>query len=84
MVESGKEPEAIIAEKGLAQISDAAAIEGIVARAVAANPQAAADWKAGKEKAFNALLGAVMRETRGRANPQVVRDLLKKALDRAT
>ena len=83
MMGSDKGPDAIVEEKGLSQISDASAIKGIVSKVVAGSPQIVADWKAGKKKALNALIGPVMRETRGKANPQVLRQLLQKALDEA-
>jgi aspartyl-tRNA(Asn)/glutamyl-tRNA(Gln) amidotransferase subunit B len=72
--------EQIVREKGLAQISDESAIVSAVDRALAANAKSVADYKGGKKAAFNALLGAVMRETKGKANPQVVRQILEKRL----
>ncbi len=77
---SGDEPAAIVERKGLAQISDEAALGAAVERAIASQPQAAADVRAGKEKAMGAIVGAVMRETKGRANPKLASDLVKKAL----
>ena len=72
--------EQIVRELGLAQISDESAIAAAVDRALAANAKSVADYKAGKKAAFNALLGSVMRETKGKANPQVVRQILEKRL----
>ena len=66
--------------KGLAQISDESAIVAVVDRVLAANAKSVADYKAGKKAAFNALFGPVMRETKGKANPQVVRQILEKRL----
>ena len=80
MLATGEPPEEIVRKKGLAQISDESAINAIVDRVLAAQPQVVADWKAGKKAAFNALIGPVMRETKGKANPQVVRQLLEKRL----
>ncbi len=80
MVESGKDAKAIVEEQGLAQISDSGEIESLVAKAIEANPKAVADYRAGKEASLQFLFGQVMRETRGRANPQVVRGLLTEAL----
>jgi aspartyl-tRNA(Asn)/glutamyl-tRNA(Gln) amidotransferase subunit B len=69
-----------IEEKGLKQVSDTGAIEKIVDDVLAANPQQVADYKAGKEKAFNSLVGQTMKATRGKANPQQVNDILKRKL----
>ena len=70
----------IIKIKGLQQISDSGAIEKIVDDVLAANAQQVADYKAGKEKAFNSLVGQAMKATKGKANPQQVNDLLKRKL----
>ena len=70
----------IIKNKGLQQISDAGAIAKIVDEVIAANAQQVADYKAGKEKAFNSLVGQAMKATKGRANPQQVNELLKRKL----
>ncbi len=80
MLASGKPAGQIVQDRGLSQISDAGALEGIVRKIVAANPSSVADWKAGKAKALNALIGPVMRETRGKANPAVARELLEKIM----
>jgi len=72
--------DAIIAQKGLRQISDAGAIEKIVADAIAANPAIVAEYKAGKEKAFNSLVGKVMAASKGKANPAQVNAILKQNL----
>jgi aspartyl-tRNA(Asn)/glutamyl-tRNA(Gln) amidotransferase subunit B len=74
------EPDAIIEKRGLRQISDSGALEAIVAEVLAANPRSVEEFRAGKEKAFNALVGQVMKATKGKANPQQVNDLLKKKL----
>jgi aspartyl-tRNA(Asn)/glutamyl-tRNA(Gln) amidotransferase subunit B len=79
--ESGAEPEAIVAERGLATIQDDSVVASAVSKAIADNPKAVADYRAGKEVALKALLGAVMKETRGRANAQEVERLLKAELD---
>jgi aspartyl-tRNA(Asn)/glutamyl-tRNA(Gln) amidotransferase subunit B len=70
----------IIEGKGLKQISDSGAIEKIVDEVLAANAQQVADYKAGKEKAFNSLVGQVMKASRGKANPAQVNGILKKKL----
>jgi aspartyl-tRNA(Asn)/glutamyl-tRNA(Gln) amidotransferase subunit B len=74
------EPDAIIERRGLRQISDVDALEAIVAEVLAANARSVAEFHAGKERAFNALVGQVMKATKGKANPQQVNDLLKKKL----
>lgn len=77
---SGKDPETIIKEKGLVQISDTGALEELAAKVIAANPQSVADFKAGKKKAVGFLMGQIMKETKGKANPQVVNGILTKML----
>ncbi len=74
------EPDAIIDQRGLRQISDEGAIEKIVDDALAANAAIVAEFKAGKEKAFNSLVGKVMAATRGKANPAQVNAILKRKL----
>jgi aspartyl-tRNA(Asn)/glutamyl-tRNA(Gln) amidotransferase subunit B len=72
--------DAIIAARGLMQISDSGALEAEVERVIAAQPRYVEDYRAGKEKAFNALVGQVMKATQGKANPQEVSRLLKQRL----
>jgi aspartyl-tRNA(Asn)/glutamyl-tRNA(Gln) amidotransferase subunit B len=72
--------DAIIASKGLTQISDSGAIEKIVDEALAANPKLVEDYKSGKEKAFNALVGQVMKRSQGKANPAQVNEVLRRKL----
>ena len=81
MFHSGKRAAEITAEKGLTQISDAQEVGKIVAQVVAANAQAVADFKNGKEAALTFLTGQVMRQTKGRANPSVVNKLLREKLE---
>jgi aspartyl-tRNA(Asn)/glutamyl-tRNA(Gln) amidotransferase subunit B len=81
MVEQDRDPAEIVRAKGLSQISDESAIAEIVDRVLAANAGPVADYRAGKKAAFNALIGPVMRETRGKANPQVVRQILEQRLN---
>ncbi len=76
MFAGGKKPGDIVAARGLTQISDADAIESAVVRAIQNNPQAVADYKSGKEGAIRFLVGQVMKETRGRANPVLVNQML--------
>jgi len=72
--------DAVIAARGLAQISDTGAIAAIVDEVIAANPKSVEEFRAGKEKAFNALVGQVMKASKGKANPQQVNDLLRARL----
>ena len=72
--------ETIIESRGLRQISDAGAIGKVVDEVLAANARQVADYRAGKEKAFNSLVGQVMKATRGKANPAQVNDILKRKL----
>ncbi|MBI2855153.1 MAG: Asp-tRNA(Asn)/Glu-tRNA(Gln) amidotransferase subunit GatB [Chloroflexi bacterium] len=80
MFETGKEPTAIIAEKGLSQITDKGAIEQAVDKVVASNSSAVSDFRAGKEQALTFLVGQTMKLTKGRANPQEVRKALLEKL----
>jgi aspartyl-tRNA(Asn)/glutamyl-tRNA(Gln) amidotransferase subunit B len=80
MFESGKSPSTIVKEKGMVQISGQAEIYPIVDQVISENPRIVQDFLAGKEKSFGFLVGQVMRYTKGRANPQVVNELLKERL----
>jgi len=79
--ENGGDPDAIIAAKGLQQISDTGAIEKLVDEVLAANAAIVAEYKAGKEKAFNSLVGKAMAATKGKANPAQVNAMLKRKLE---
>jgi aspartyl-tRNA(Asn)/glutamyl-tRNA(Gln) amidotransferase subunit B len=81
MLESGKGPQQIVEDQGLVQISDEGAIAEVVNRMVTANPQSVEDFKAGKEKAIGFLVGQVMKETKGKANPALVNKLLLERLN---
>ncbi|MGE3861853.1 MAG: Asp-tRNA(Asn)/Glu-tRNA(Gln) amidotransferase subunit GatB [Burkholderiaceae bacterium] len=70
----------IIDARGLRQISDSGALEGIIDEVLAANPKSVEEFRAGKDKAFNALVGQVMKASRGKANPQQVNELLRRKL----
>jgi len=76
----GTTADEIIEKQGLKQITDSGAIETLVDEVLAANPANVAEYKAGKEKAFNALVGQVMKAAKGKANPQQVNDLLRQKL----
>jgi aspartyl-tRNA(Asn)/glutamyl-tRNA(Gln) amidotransferase subunit B len=74
-------PRTIVERKGLAQISDTGALEEIIAKVVAANPDLVEKFRSGKSGVLGALVGQVMRETRGRANPKLVNELLVRAIN---
>lgn len=76
----GQDADAIIEAKGLKQISDSGALEKLIDDVLAANPKSVEEFRAGKEKAFNALVGQAMKATKGKANPQQVNELLRKKL----
>ena len=76
----GADADAIIAAKGLKQVSDAGAIEKMIDEVLAANQKSVDEFRAGKEKAFNALVGQVMKASRGQANPAQVNELLRRKL----
>lgn len=78
--ESDLSADAIIERDGLKQVSDVGAIEKMVEEAIAANPKAVEEYRAGKEKALNALAGQVMKASKGKANPAQVQDILKQKL----
>jgi len=80
MADGEGEPDAIIAGRGLTQISDAGALESAVDQVVAANAKLVEDYRAGKEKAFNALVGQVMKATQGKANPARAGEVLRRKL----
>ncbi|MHC1762447.1 MAG: Asp-tRNA(Asn)/Glu-tRNA(Gln) amidotransferase subunit GatB [Negativicutes bacterium] len=80
MWNEGKTATAIIKEQGLVQMSDEGELGGIVEAVIAAHPQSVADFKAGKEKAIGFLVGQIMRQTKGRANPELVNRILKEKL----
>ncbi len=82
MFRTGKPPRVIVEEQGLTQITVADELSGVVSQVVAANPKPVADFRGGKDAALKALVGLVMRETRGRANPQLVEQLLREELGR--
>lgn len=82
MFESGKGAQTIVEEKGLIQISDEGELENIVERILDNNGQSIIDFKNGKDRAFGFLVGQVMKETKGKANPQVVNKLLREELEK--
>jgi len=72
--------DAVIDSQGLKQVSDTGAIEAILDEVLAANQKSVDEYRAGKDKAFNALVGQAMKATKGKANPALVNELLKKKL----
>ena len=76
MAETGRDPGEIVAEKGLSQVSDEAAIAAAVDAAIAANPKAVADIRAGNQRAVGFIAGAVMKDMKGKANMTVVQRLI--------
>lgn len=80
MFATGKAPAAIVAEKGLKQESDLGAIEAICQEVIAANPKSVEDFRAGKSAALNFLKGQVMKLSKGKANPNLVGEILQKLL----
>jgi aspartyl-tRNA(Asn)/glutamyl-tRNA(Gln) amidotransferase subunit B len=80
MWETGGDPEAIVEEKGLKQVTDTSAIEAAVDEVIAANPDKVAEVKDGKEKLLGWFTGQVMKATQGKANPGMVNDILKKKI----
>ena len=80
MLASGKAADEIVKEKGLVQISDEGAIRKICEEAIAENPKAVDEFKAGKERALGAIVGTVMKKSKGKANPKMVNEILLKIL----
>jgi aspartyl-tRNA(Asn)/glutamyl-tRNA(Gln) amidotransferase subunit B len=76
MLATGDAPDAIVARKGLAQVSDEAAIAAAVDAAIAANPKAVADLRTGNQRAMAGLVGPVMKQMGGKANPAVVNRII--------
>jgi aspartyl-tRNA(Asn)/glutamyl-tRNA(Gln) amidotransferase subunit B len=80
MFETGKNPSQIIKEKGLAQISDQKEIEEIIIKVIGNNPKSIEDYRTGKQQAFGFLIGQVLVETKGHANPKMVNEILREKL----
>lgn len=81
MIQTGNDPQAIIEEKKLAQISDEGLIEAVIVKVISGNPAVIEDYKKGKKNALTFLVGLVMKETKGKANPKMVNELLQKKID---
>ncbi len=82
MIKTNKDPAIIVEEKNLVQITDSGELEEIVKKVLAANPSQVEQFKAGKEKVFGFFVGQVMRETKGKANPKLVNEILRKELSK--
>lgn len=82
MFNTGKNPEDIVKEQGLAQMSDTRELEGIIEKIVLENPKSVEDIKAGNEKAYGFLTGQVMKATKGQANPQVANKIIREVVAR--
>jgi aspartyl-tRNA(Asn)/glutamyl-tRNA(Gln) amidotransferase subunit B len=80
MFRTGKAPDAVIAEKGLAQVNDAGAVQALIDEVLAKNPGEVASYRAGKKQVWGFFIGQVMRALKGKGNPQLVNELLKKKL----
>ncbi len=80
MFKTGADPSHIIREKGLTQITDTNEIKKIIKEVISKNPKAIEDFRKGKENAFQYLIGQIMAKTGGKANPQIVRDILNRTL----
>ncbi len=80
MAETGQSAQEVVKAEGLQQISDETELARLVEEAIAKNPQAVEDFKSGKEKALGAMVGYIMGQTRGQANPQLVNQLLREKL----
>ncbi len=81
MFNTGEDANKIVEQKGLIQISDEGAIKEIVSKVIEANPKSVSDYHAGKDKALGFLVGQIMKETKGKANPQIVNKLLIELLN---
>lgn len=82
LLENGGDPEKIVKDKGLVQISDEGQLTEIIGKVLDNNEQSIADYKDGKDKAIGFLVGQVMKETKGQANPQMVNKILKEEIEK--
>ncbi|HFC76800.1 MAG TPA: hypothetical protein ENJ27_01070 [Candidatus Moranbacteria bacterium] len=80
MYETGADPSQVIEEKNLAQVNDNDEIEKVVLAIIENNPQSVEDYKGGKENALKFLMGQVMKETKGKVNPQIAMEIIKKKI----
>jgi aspartyl-tRNA(Asn)/glutamyl-tRNA(Gln) amidotransferase subunit B len=82
MAKTGKPPRQIVEDKGLVQITDTDAIDDVVAKVISSNPKEVEAYKKGKTKLLGFFVGQVMKETRGKANPQMVNKILNRYLEK--
>ncbi|MDI6601679.1 MAG: Asp-tRNA(Asn)/Glu-tRNA(Gln) amidotransferase subunit GatB [Thermoanaerobacteraceae bacterium] len=82
MLKTGKNPNDIVEEEGLAQISDEGSLRSTVLKVIENNPKSVEDFLGGKEKAMGFLIGQVMKETKGKANPQMINEIMKEELSK--
>ena len=82
MLQSGQDPDSIVENKGLRQVSDESAIEKVVDEVLQSNPDEVRKYVGGKQKLFGFFVGEIMKKTRGKANPKVLNDLLRQKLER--
>jgi len=80
MIDGDKDPQKIVEEKGLKQESDPKALEALIAKVISDNPEKVKEYKSGKEKLFGFFVGQAMKASGGKANPQLINDILKKKL----
>jgi aspartyl-tRNA(Asn)/glutamyl-tRNA(Gln) amidotransferase subunit B len=80
MFQTGEAPEAMVERRGLRQSTDVDELDQWCAGAIAANPKSVADFQGGKENAINAMKGFVMKQSKGRANPRLVDEILRRKL----
>lgn len=81
MYETGKSPKKIIDEKGLVQITDTKLIEDLADKIIASNPKAVSQYRSGKKNTIGFFVGQIMKETKGKANPKIVNEILSKKLE---
>lgn len=82
MFKTGKAPKELVEEKGIQQITDQGEISAVIKKVIEANPEVVSEVRAGKDKAIGFLVGQVMKDTKGRANPKIVNDLLKDQINK--
>ncbi len=80
MFETGQDPGDIVSSKNLLQVSDSGELEAVVERVISNNPAPVEDFKAGKEASLQFLVGRIMKETKGRANPQVLAEMIREKI----
>jgi aspartyl-tRNA(Asn)/glutamyl-tRNA(Gln) amidotransferase subunit B len=84
MAKSGKTAREVVEEQGLVQMNDSSALEAAIRQVLEANPAQVDEYRAGKQKVFGFFVGQTMKATQGKANPQLVNDLLRTLLDGAS